>query len=59
MSDIEEAFLAGRGRLGDMSREGLLEVIAYLSQELQRYQAPDMIHARALGQVEMVKRGLA
>lgn len=42
----------------EMSREGLIEVVRYLSVKQREYLSPDSIQAYALGKVEMLKRGM-
>lgn len=48
-----------RGRpIGEMNRDELLEVIEYLAVQNAQYMAPQAIHERAVGKVEIFKRSL-
>ena len=38
-----------------LSRDKLLEIIEFMSSELQELQSPKAIHARALGRAEILK----
>lgn len=42
----------------ELTREELIEVVEFVAAELREYQSPRAIEQRALGSVEMMKRGM-
>ena len=46
-------------RLEDMSKDELIEAVKHLGKMQDAYYSRRSIHARALGEVEMIKRGEA
>ena len=52
---IEEMYWMGE-KVTSLSKEKLFEIIIWYMTEYQRLYSPEMIEARALGQVELFKR---
>lgn len=56
--DIENSHFMG-ARIGDMDRDGLLEVLRWFADQHAQQTSPERSRAYALGRVEMLKRGEA
>lgn len=56
MNNIEDAMWKTK-RIGGMDRAELLEVVAYLIARYDEMMTPEVIRARSLGRVEMLRRG--